>query len=178
MKTGLALQHGNTIMLLPRSRTWRARPRFGKKAFNTTVGPCYPSDRPAWTWLPSSYALRAHYFHDIGFLACFMLTLGCLIFWLPCLVSLPPLFSLLDTRAEIVWFYWAPQRFGGVLFVVSGVFFALETQRTWWHPEISVLGWHVGAWNIIGGEFLGPLYCGGCLTSLQGSASHYVRSLA
>jgi len=68
------------------------------------------------------------------------------------LISLPPLFALLDTRAKILCLYWVPQLVGGLLFVISGMLFTLETQKTQWHPEIGVLGWHVGVWNIIGGK--------------------------
>jgi len=40
---------------------------------------------------------------------------------------------------------------GGTGFIISGTLFMLETQRRWYIPAFRVLGWHIGAWNLIGG---------------------------
>jgi len=47
--------------------------------------------------------------------------------------------------------YWTPQVVGGLGFVISGTLFMLETQKKWYLPAFNVLGWHIGAWNLIGG---------------------------
>ena len=36
-------------------------------------------------------------------------------------------------------------------FVISGTLFMIETQKRWYLPALSVLGWHIGMWNLIGG---------------------------
>lgn len=56
--------------------------------------------------------------------------------------------------------YWTPQVIGGFGFIISGTLFMLETQKKWYLPAFSVLGWHIGLWNTIGGFgfFLSPVF--------------------
>jgi hypothetical protein len=47
--------------------------------------------------------------------------------------------------------FWIPQVIGGIGFVISGALFTIETQKHCWQPAPSVLGWHIGMWNFVGG---------------------------
>ncbi|WPH02042.1 Hypothetical protein R9X50_00489700 [Acrodontium crateriforme] len=109
------------------------------------------SSKKSWVWFPSATDLQAHYFHDLGFIACISQLLGASIFWIAGLTALPGIFDQLTTPAKINGAYWAPQVIGGAGFVVSGTLFMLETQEHWWKPAPKVLGWHIGLWNLVGG---------------------------
>lgn len=69
-----------------------------------------PSDkgRRRWTWWPSWYELRTHYFHDIGFLACLSQMIGATIFWMAGFTSLPQILGALTVPATNGT-YWLPQ---------------------------------------------------------------------
>lgn len=51
-----------------------------------------------------------------------------------------------------------PQVVGGTGFIISSWLFMLETQKKWYIPAPTVLGWHIGFWNLIGA--LGFTLCG------------------
>lgn len=59
--------------------------------------------------------------------------------------------SLLTNKSSL-------QVVGGTGFIVSSWLFMLETQRKWYIPAPTVLGWHIGFWNLIGA--LGFTLCG------------------
>lgn len=61
-----------------------------------------------WSWWPSWYELKTHYFHDVGFLACFSQTIGATIFWIAGFTGLPPIYNSLSTPA-MNGIYWLPQ---------------------------------------------------------------------
>lgn len=65
-------------------------------------------DRRAWTWWPSWYELRTHYFRDIGFLACLSQFFGASIFWISGFTGLPQILNVLTVPAEN-GIYWLPQ---------------------------------------------------------------------
>lgn len=113
-----------------------------------------------WVWIPTVRNLREHYCRDIGFLACLSMLVGVIIFWIPGLTSLPPIYSALDTEAELYAAYWVPLLLGGICFVLSGILFTIETQARWWCPAPSALGWHVSVWTLIGaiGFLLYPVF--------------------
>jgi hypothetical protein len=50
------------------------------------------------------------------------------------------------------------QVIGGSGFIISSILFMLETQQKWYLPAPTVLGWHIGFWNLIGA--LGFTLCG------------------
>ncbi|GAB7345607.1 hypothetical protein MBLNU457_3906t1 [Dothideomycetes sp. NU457] len=104
----------------------------------------------SWTWWPSTHDLRTHYFHDLGFIACFSQLLGATIFWIAGFTALPGINNKLSPSA-LDGAYWFPQVLGGCGFIISGFLFMLETQKKWYLPALDVLGWHIGAWNFIGG---------------------------
>jgi hypothetical protein len=103
-----------------------------------------------WTWWPSWYELKTHYIKEVGFLACSTQMFGATIFWISGFTALPPIYNRLTTLAAQNGAYWAPQVIGGSGFIVSGILFMLETQQKWYLPAYHVLGWHIGAWNLIG----------------------------
>lgn len=107
-------------------------------------------DENSWVWIPSWHDLREHYLRDIGFLACFSMLVGVIVFWIAGVSSLPPIYSALNTKAKLYGAYWIPLLLGGVCFVVSGVLFTLETQAQWWCPAPAALGWHVSVWTLVG----------------------------
>lgn len=118
-----------------------------------------PSDkaRRRWTWGPSWYELRTHYFRDIGFLACLSQMVGATIFWMAGFTSLPQILGVLTVPATNGT-YWLPQVVGGTGFIVSSLLFMLETQPNWYTPSLTTLGWHIGFWNLIGA--IGFTLCG------------------
>lgn len=109
------------------------------------------SQQQRWIWFPSYEDLRTHYLHDLGFLACTSLMVGCIVFWIGGIASLPAIYTHLNTPTELIGAYWAPQLIGGICFIVSGALFTIETQKHVWLPAPRVLGWWVGAWNLAGG---------------------------
>ncbi|KAH8732492.1 hypothetical protein GQ44DRAFT_697717 [Phaeosphaeriaceae sp. PMI808] len=104
----------------------------------------------SWVWWPSTKTLRTDYIHSLGFLASLSQLMGATIFWISGLTALPGIYNHMSRPISIV-FYWAPQIFGGLGFIVSGTLFMLETQPAWWKPAPKTLGWWIGAWNLIGG---------------------------
>jgi hypothetical protein len=61
-----------------------------------------------WSWWPSWYELRTHYFREIGFWACFSQMIGATIFWISGIVGIPPILKHMSTPLED-GIYWAPQ---------------------------------------------------------------------
>ncbi|KAF5621164.1 5-carboxyvanillate decarboxylase [Fusarium tjaetaba] len=110
-----------------------------------------------WSWWPTWYELRTHYFFDIGFLACSSQTFGATVFWISGFTALPPILNGLSTPAEN-GVYWLPQVIGGTGFIVSSLLFMVEVQPRWYMPAPGVLGWHIGLWNLIGA--IGFTLCG------------------
>ncbi|KAL1631223.1 hypothetical protein SLS56_004470 [Neofusicoccum ribis] len=109
-----------------------------------------PVDVRKWRWMPSWKDLRTHYFRELGFLASFVQLIAATIFWIAGFTSLPGIYDNMSTGLRD-GVYWTPQIIGGSGFILSGALFMVETQVTWWKPAPSVLGWHIGFWNLIGG---------------------------
>jgi hypothetical protein len=111
----------------------------------------------SWTWYPTLSEFSTHYIYEIGFLACSAQLFGASIFWISGFTALPGVYNHLVSWTSQKGAYLAPQIIGGSGFVVSGMLFMLETQKTWWKPALGTLGWHIGLWNLIGG--LGFMLC-------------------
>lgn len=115
-----------------------------------------PKDQPesknarTWTWWPSWYELKTHYIKEVGFLACSFQMFGATVFWISGFTALPKIQKALTTPSALNGAYWAPQVVGGSGFIISGILFMIETQQKWYLPAYTVLGWHIGAWNLIG----------------------------
>jgi hypothetical protein len=139
--------HANKLNIVGKERSYPKKHghdrRTGRKNFPEA------QELDSWVWLPTLHELRAHYVHDIGFLACLSQFLGATVFWISGFTALPPIQAALSTPG-INGAYWAPQVIGGIGFIVSSLLFCLETQQKWWKPAPQVLGWWVGAWNLIG----------------------------
>lgn len=109
----------------------------------------HPDANRKWEWYPSWHELRDHYFHEIGFMASFVLAIGAVIFYISGIMALPGIINNLSQG--VLWgIYWLAYLVGGVLFTVSSVLYVLETQPTWYTPAPSVIGWWIGVWNLIG----------------------------
>lgn len=104
----------------------------------------------SWVWWPSWDEMRTHYIHELGFLACLSQLCGATIFWIAGFTALPGIFNHLSPGLTD-GIYWTPQVVGGCGFIVSGTLFMVETQPKWYIPAPTVLGWHIGLWNLIGG---------------------------
>ncbi|KAF4625392.1 hypothetical protein G7Y89_g12774 [Cudoniella acicularis] len=101
---------------------------------------------------------------------------GATIFWISGFTALPPIFDRLTSTAAQNGAYWLPQVIGGTGFIISGTLFMLETQEKWYLPATGVLGWHIGAWNLIGG--IGFTLCGALGFASSNSGCVYQGSLA
>ncbi|KAK8131244.1 hypothetical protein PG984_007682, partial [Apiospora sp. TS-2023a] len=110
-----------------------------------------------WEWWPTWHELTTHYLREMGFLACLSQFLGATVFWISGLTGLPPILNALSTPTTN-GIFWLPQVVGGVGFIVSGCLFMIEVQFNWYTPALTVLGWHIGLWNLVGA--LGFTACG------------------
>ncbi|KAJ5477216.1 hypothetical protein N7539_007360 [Penicillium diatomitis] len=115
------------------------------------------SGSKSFRWLPSWDELKSHYIHELGFLASLIQFLAATIFWIAGFTGLPGINNHLS-QPVANGVYWVPQIVGGAGFIASGLLFTLETQEKWYKPAFHVLGWHVGAWNFVGG--IGFTLCG------------------
>lgn len=109
-----------------------------------------PQPGRRWSWWPSWHELKTHYLHEIGFLASFILAIGATIFYICGICSLPGIYSNMSLGVAR-GIYWLSYLVGGILFVISSIFYMLEVQPNWYTPAPGVLGWHIGVWNLIGG---------------------------
>lgn len=134
------------------------------------------SSTRTWQWFPSVSSLKTHYIHSLGFLACSFQMAGASIFWIAGFTALPPIFDRLTSVPAQNGAYWLPQVIGGTGFIISGLLFMLETQRKWYIPAWGTLGWHIGAWNLVGG--IGFTLCGALGFAAENSGAVYQGSLA
>ena len=116
-------------------------------------------EQPArkWIWWPTWYEFKTHYIREIGFLACSSQMFGATVFWISGFTALPPILNSVSLAAQN-GIYWLPQVVGGVGFIVSSFLFMIEVQPNWYTPAPTVLGWHIGLWNLIGA--IGFTLCG------------------
>lgn len=128
-----------------------------------------------FTWWPTWYELKTHYFREIGFLAAFIQLLGATIFWVPGIVGIPQILARLS-GAETTGVYWLLQVVGGSGFIISAGMLMLEVQSKWWKPNLSSLGWHIGFWNWIGG--IGFTLCGALGFGAADPSVNYAATLA
>jgi hypothetical protein len=129
----------------------------------------------SFRWMPSLTELRTHYLHELGFLASLVQFVAATIFWIAGFTGLP---GIIDHMSQNLTdgVYWVPQIVGGLGFMVSGLLFTLETQKKWYKPVFHVLGWHIGAWNFIGG--IGFTLCGALGPATANSGVEYQATLA
>lgn len=139
--------------------------------------PQYSNDQgPTWTWFPSTQDLKHHYIRELGFLACLAQFVGATIFWISGFTALPGINNNLGSQGLLDGIFWVPQIVGGTGFIISGALFMLETQSRWWKPAFSVLGWHIGFWNLVGA--FGFTLCGALGPAYGNSGAEYEASLA
>ena len=139
--------------------------------------PQYINDQGhTWVWFPSSQELKTHYIHELGFLACLAQFVGATIFWISGFTALPGINNKLGSQGLLDGIFWVPQIVGGTGFIISGTLFMLETQSKWWKPAFSVLGWHIGFWNLVGA--FGFTLCGALGPAYGNSGAEYEASLA
>jgi hypothetical protein len=132
-------------------------------------------DGRSFRWVPSVSELRSHYLHELGFLASLVQFFAATIFWIAGLTGLPGIYDHMS-QGLTDGIYWVPQMVGGAGFILSGLLFTLETQKTWYRPAWHVLGWHIGVWNFIGG--IGFTLCGALGPASMHSGVEYQATLA
>jgi len=66
----------------------------------------------SWIWCPSWVELKTHYFHELGFIACFSQLLGATVFWISGFTALPGIYNNLSPAA-VDGAFWFPQVLGG-----------------------------------------------------------------
>ncbi|KAJ5298626.1 uncharacterized protein N7443_006746 [Penicillium atrosanguineum] len=147
-----------------------------RKSHDATTG--YVTELPeggSFRWMPSLTELRTHYLHELGFLASLVQFIAATVFWIAGFTGLP---GISDHMSQNLTdgVYWVPQIVGGFGFILSGLLFTLETQEKWYKPAFHVLGWHIGAWNFIGG--IGFTLCGALGPATMNSGVEYQATLA
>lgn len=133
------------------------------------------TDGRSFRWIPSMSELRTHYFHEIGFIASFILFVSATIFWIGAIVGIPGIFNHLS-QGLTDGLYWGTTTLGGVGFTLSSLLYMLETQSKWYIPSWHVLGWHIQLWNLIGS--VGFTLCGALGPASSNSGVNYQSSLA
>lgn len=108
--------------------------RCGTKPNHTVQVQAVPTHRDPgtrWIWAPSWQEFSTHLVFDLGFQASFIMGIGCTVFYIAGIASIPPLFKLIDRPDLKELVYWWPLLLGGILFVVSGILYVLESQERW-----------------------------------------------
>ncbi|KAJ6616516.1 hypothetical protein B0H10DRAFT_1397839 [Mycena sp. CBHHK59/15] len=116
-----------------------------------------PSTAPQkkWMW----FSTDGKYFHELGFVAAFVQYWAATIFWISGFTGLPTIQeSIMPKTGLIDGVFWTPQVIGGTGFIISSAIMMIETQKKWYIPAPTSLGWHIGFWNLVGG--IGFMLCG------------------
>lgn len=122
-------------------------------------------------WWPTWRNLKEHHAYEIGFVAATAQFIGGTIFIITGIVGAPGVIDSLKPYQENLS-YWLPQVIASIGFIVASALFMIEVQPRWWKPQPNVLGWHIGAWALIGSigfEYVTDL-CG--IRATRGSAAN------
>ncbi|KAJ6572104.1 hypothetical protein B0H19DRAFT_937256 [Mycena capillaripes] len=108
-----------------------------------------------WIWFSTS----GKYFHELGFLAAFVQYWAATIFWISGFTAIPTIqTAIMPKQGLLDGVFWTPQVIGGTGFIIASTIMMIETQKKWYLPAPTSLGWHVGFWNMVGG--VGFALCG------------------
>ncbi|KAJ7793404.1 hypothetical protein B0H14DRAFT_2926927 [Mycena olivaceomarginata] len=108
-----------------------------------------------WIW----FSTDGKYFHELGFLAAFVQYWAATIFWISGFTAIPTIqTAIMPKQGLLDGVFWTPQVVGGTGFIIASTIMMIETQRKWYIPAPTSLGWNVGFWNLIGG--IGFMLCG------------------
>ncbi|EME38238.1 hypothetical protein DOTSEDRAFT_83702 [Dothistroma septosporum NZE10] len=109
----------------------------------------HPDAGRNWEWFPTWHEMKTHYAREIGFWASMTEALGAIIFYISGIMTLPGIINNIST--PVLWgTYWLAYLVGGILFVLASLLYMLETQPSWWKPAPRLIGWWIGAWNLVG----------------------------
>ena len=130
--------------------------------------------RRPWCWVPTYRDFRLHYSRDIGFIACCIQLGASLLFYLGAFTRLPGIYNRLSMPLAVA-LYWTPKLLGAAGFIVASWLFMVETQPSWLGFNLSRLGWHAGAWSVLGaiGFILGP-----CMSLSTSNWAQYQSAVA
>ncbi|KAJ7253762.1 hypothetical protein B0H12DRAFT_1116515 [Mycena haematopus] len=123
----------------------------------STPGSEQPPAAPTkkWIW----FSTDGKYFHELGFLAAFVQFWAATIFWISGFTALPAIMTAIETKPRLFnGAFWTPQVIGGTGFIIASTIIMIETQKKWYLPAPTSLGWHIGFWNLVGG--IGFTLCG------------------
>ncbi|KAF7338729.1 hypothetical protein MSAN_02195100 [Mycena sanguinolenta] len=108
-----------------------------------------------WIW----FSADGKYFHELGFVAAFVQFWAATIFWISGFTALPTIMTAIETKPRLFnGVFWTPQVIGGTGFIIASTIIMIETQKKWYIPSSTSLGWHIGFWNLVGG--IGFTLCG------------------
>ncbi|KAJ7718682.1 hypothetical protein DFH07DRAFT_872388 [Mycena maculata] len=111
--------------------------------------------RKKWIW----FSTDGKYFHELGFVAAFVQYWAATIFWVSGFTAIPTVQNSIQSKTAILdVFFWTPQVIGGTGFIIASTIIMIETQKKWYLPSLTSLGWHIGFWNLVGG--VGFTLCG------------------
>ncbi len=144
-------------------------------AATRTGPPAAPLPPRRWTWWPTWRELRTVYAHEMGVWANAIQLLGASVFWISGVTGLPPIYDRLSPAAAD-GIFWLPQVVGGIGFIVSSAMLMLETQTAWYRPALTMLGWHIGFWNLVGA--VGFTLCGALGFGASSTAVAYASTLS
>ncbi|KAJ6532769.1 hypothetical protein DFH09DRAFT_134102 [Mycena vulgaris] len=124
----------------------------------------FAAPKKRWIW----FSTDAKYFHELGFLAAFVQYWAATIFWISGFTAIPAIQTAIKPHTGLLnGVFWTPQVIGGTGFIIASTIMMIETQRKWYLPAPTSLGWHVGFWNLIGGT--GFMLCGALGYALDSS---------
>ncbi|KAF7348579.1 hypothetical protein MVEN_01375500 [Mycena venus] len=124
---------------------------------DSTPGSEKPSSAPKQKWI--WFSTNGKYFHELGFLAAFVQYWAATIFWISGFTAIPTIqTAIMDKQGLLDGVFWTPQVIGGTGFIIASALMMIETQKKWYLPAPTSLGWHVGFWNLVGG--VGFMLCG------------------
>ena len=104
-----------------------------------------------WIWLPSWEEVRTHLRYDFGFVTATTLAASSAIYCAMAWTVVGTIFTH-DSIPEWIRF---PQLVAALGFTVSCALSMIETQRNWWRPSPTVIGWHANVFNVLGSAGFG-----------------------
>ncbi|EME43058.1 hypothetical protein DOTSEDRAFT_97863, partial [Dothistroma septosporum NZE10] len=103
-------------------------------------------------WLPKWTALKEHYVHEVGFVACMIQAMSSLFFLWSNVCILPQIYKNISSNTPLsAGVYRFPKVVGCTGFVVSGLLLMLETQTVWNEFAFDTIGWWIASLKVIGG---------------------------
>ena len=106
-----------------------------------------------WGMVSAAPSLRTTLFPEISFVASAIFLSCSALYWATSCASLVTIF-----RENMIaqWIRY-PQLVAAFGFIVASAMLMVKIQEKWWKPAVTMLGWHVNFWNLIGS--VGFFFC-------------------